>query len=146
MSASRHGLAGSSLMVETPPSRNKVMPRTSMPWARATSECASSCRSTEPKSSREATRARPQYIAWPAANMAGSTAVASEAVSRPTITNQPALTRTSMPNSLPIFSPPFTATPLADHVSGLFPIGGAGKRGRRSRGRAVPPSGGLRVG
>src|SRR5512143_3869884 len=42
-------------MSETPPNRKSVMPRTGTPRARATSEWASSCASTDPKNNRAAT-------------------------------------------------------------------------------------------
>ena len=44
----------------TPPSRNKVMLRTSTPWARATREWPNSCRSTETNSNIAVTSPRPQ--------------------------------------------------------------------------------------
>ena len=49
--ASRPGLVASDSIVETPPNSHSVMPRTGMPWARATNEWASSWTSTETKNS-----------------------------------------------------------------------------------------------
>ena len=60
--ASLPGLVDSDSIVDTPPSRKSVILRTGMPWARATSEWASWCTSTEKKSSRAAPKATAQVV------------------------------------------------------------------------------------
>ena len=60
--ASRPGLVASDSIVETPPSIHSVMPRTGMPWARATNEWASSWASTETKNSKAATTETDQSV------------------------------------------------------------------------------------
>jgi len=54
------GEGGSLSIFETPPNMNNVIRFTGNPRAMATRECASSCRSTEKKNSKEANIAAPQ--------------------------------------------------------------------------------------
>src|ERR1019366_87723 len=102
--AARPGLVDSDSMVDKPPSKKRVMLRTGMPWARATSEWASSCTSTETKSSRAAARATVQVVAVDQPST-GNHDSASEKVISAKMMIQLGWMAMSMPKSRPILKP-----------------------------------------
>ena len=106
VASSAVGDGGSCSRFETPPKRNRRISETGTPNERATSECASSCASTEPKKSSAATTASTKLssIGQPGCHVA-KTIVRFQLTSRK-MTIQLRSSVTWMPNNFPSLIPP----------------------------------------